>query len=86
MVIPDPRFYLKDTKTATNLTLICLQAKFNGERVFMSTGDKIAPSEWDYLKQRAIISKKSPSNSEINLWLDKISCLEFKTAFRKPTN
>lgn len=80
MVVPEPRFYLKNIK-ATEPTLISLQVKFNGERVFMSTGDKILPTEWDSTKQRAVVSKKNPGNSDINLWLDKIST-EFKALFR----
>lgn len=80
MVVPEPRFYLKSVK-ATEPTLISLQVKFNGERVFMSTGDKILPAEWDSTKQRALVSKKNPGNSDINLWLDKIAS-EFKALFR----
>lgn len=80
MVVPEPRFYLKNIK-ATEPTLISLQVKFNGERVFMSTGDKILPTEWDSTRQRALVSKKNPGNSDINLWLDKISS-EFKALFR----
>jgi len=80
MVVPEPRFYLKNPKS-TEPTLISLQAKFNGERVFMSTGDKVNPSEWDFIKQRAMVSKKNPGNSEINMWLDKIAA-EFKALFR----
>lgn len=80
MVVPEPRFYLKLPK-ATEPTLISLQVKFLGERVFISSGDKIHPSEWDFTRQRAIVSKKSPGNSDINLWLDKIAT-EFKAIFR----
>lgn len=80
MLIPEPRFYLKLPK-ATEPTLICLQVKFMGERVFLSTGDKIHPAEWDFTRQRAIVSKKSPGNSDINLWLDKIAA-DFKALFR----
>ncbi len=42
MTIPEPRFYLKVAQ-AKEPTLICMQAKYNGQRVFMSTGDKIHP-------------------------------------------
>jgi hypothetical protein len=80
MVIPEPRFYLKQPNS-TEPSLISLQAKFYGERVFMSTGDKVLPSEWDFVRQRALVSKKSPGNSDINLWLDKIST-DFKALFR----
>lgn len=80
MVVPEPRFYLKNPKS-TERTLISLQAKFSGERVFISTGDKVHPSEWDFIKQRAIVSKKNPGNSDINLWLDKMAA-EFKALFR----
>lgn len=76
MYIPDARFYLKDTK-AVIPTLISVQIKFNGHRVFMSTGEKIIPSNWDFIKQRAI----GKANYDLNFWLDKIEA-EAKTIFR----
>ncbi len=83
MFIPDPKFYLKD-RNATDPTLIYMQAKYsadNSQRFMLSTGNKILPNEWDDSKQRAIITKKTLFNSDLNLWLDKMSNA-FKTAFR----
>lgn len=80
MIVPEPRFYLKSAK-ATEATLICMQAKYSGQRVFMSTGDKIHPDEWDFSKQRAKVSRKNLSNGDINTWLDKMEA-EFKSIFR----
>lgn len=80
MIVPEPRFYLKNP-SANEPTLICLQAKYNGNRVFMSTGNKIHPSEWDFEKQRTKVSRKNLGNSDINLWLDKMAN-EFKSIFR----
>jgi len=83
MFIPEPKFYLKD-KDAKEPTLIYMQAKYTGnkaERLMLSTGDKVSPSEWDDKKQRAITSKKSLLNGDLNLWLDKMATA-FKTVFR----
>lgn len=83
MNIPEPKFYLKD-RNSTNPTLIYLQAKFkfNGEqRVMLTTGDKILPTEWDFEKYRAITNKRSLSNQDLNTWLDTISTA-FKSVFR----
>ncbi len=79
-MIPEPRFYLKNIK-ATEPTLICLQAKYEGQRVFMTTGDKIHPNEWDFTTQRAKVTRKNLANGEINVWLDKMAT-EFKSIFR----
>src|SRR5439155_23701774 len=65
-------------------TLIYLQSKysFNGfHRVMISTGDKIMVSEWDFVKKRAIVSKKNQANADINTWLDKIAST-FKSEYR----
>ncbi|MBS1778065.1 MAG: site-specific integrase [Bacteroidetes bacterium] len=67
MYIPDARFYLKNIK-AEEPTLISLQVKFSGHRVFMSTGEKVLPRKWDFTKQRAI----GKEYSDLNFWLDKI--------------
>lgn len=83
MTIPEPKFYLKNLNSVDS-TLIYLQAKYscNGQqRVMLSTGDRILPNEWDLKKQRAIVNKKSPGNSDLNLWLDKMAT-SFKTIFR----
>ena len=79
-MIPEPRFYLKNIK-AQEPTLICLQAKYEGQRVFMSTGDKVHPNEWDFNTQRAKVTRKNLANGDINTWLDKMS-VEFKSIFR----
>lgn len=76
MYIPATRFYLKNINIE-DPTLISLQVKFNGHRVFMSTGEKIEPQKWDFDRQRAI----GQGNSDLNYWLDKIDN-EVKTIFR----
>lgn len=81
MQIPKVNFYLKQV-SAKDPTLISLQLKFPvDQRVVLSTGDKIQPAEWDFVKQRALVNKKMPRNADTNLWLDKID-LEVKTIFR----
>jgi integrase len=80
MIIPEPRFYLKVAQ-AIEPTLICMQAKYNSQRVFISTGDKIHPDDWDFVKQRAKVTRKNLSHGDINTWLDKMAT-EFKSIFR----
>jgi integrase len=84
MTIPEPRFYLKDIK-AIAPTLIYLQAKYSineqSQRVMLCSADKILPSEWDNIKQRAVVSRKCLANGDINLYLDKMAA-SFKSAFR----
>lgn len=80
MNVPEPRFYLKQPK-ATSETLICMQVKYCGERIFISTGEKVLPTYWDFNKQRVIISRKNLSASTTNMFLDKI-VTEFKNVFR----
>ena len=84
MLIPEPRFYLKDTKSIKS-TMIYLQARYSinekPQRVMLSAIDKVRLEEWDSVKQRVIVSKKNLANSEINLYLDKMaSC--FKSVMR----
>lgn len=76
MFIPQARFYLKNINTEEP-TLISLQIKFNGHRVFMSTGEKIAPAKWNFEKQRGIGNE----NSDLNYWLNKIDT-EVASIFR----
>lgn len=76
MYIPETRYYLKSI-SAAEPTLISLQLKFYGHRVFMSTGEKIHPKKWDFNKQRGL----SKENSDLNYWLDKIDN-EVKSIFR----
>lgn len=80
MIVPDPRFCLKNIQ-ATEPTLICLQAKYSGQRVFISTGNKIHPDEWDFQTYRAKVNRKNLANGDINIWLDKMAT-EFKSIFR----
>ena len=80
MIVPEPRFYLKNPSIDES-TLICLQAKYNGNRVFMSTGNKVHPIDWDFDKQRTKVTRRNLGNSDINLWLDKMAA-EFKSVFR----
>jgi site-specific recombinase XerD len=80
MNIPEARFYLKEPN-ASEPTLISMQAKYEGQRVFMSTGNKVHPKEWNSVKQRAIVSRANLVNGEINIWLDKMAT-EFKSVFR----
>ncbi len=80
MLIPDPKFYLKELHS-DQPTLISMQVKFDNQRIFISTGQKILKDEWSFEKQRAIVNKRNLQSSSINLWLDKLSS-EFKTIFR----
>src|SRR6202035_725516 len=73
MTIPEPQFYLKDI-LSKEPTSIYFQARYsyNGpQRVMISTGDKIIPTDWDPVKKRAIASKKHPAHSDINTLCDK---------------
>ncbi|PZP52080.1 MAG: hypothetical protein DI598_01610 [Pseudopedobacter saltans] len=79
MEIPEPRFYLKQPSSIEK-TLISMQVKYCGQRVFISTGEKIAPSEWSFEKQRAIVTRRNLTASAVNMAIDKIS-MEFKNAF-----
>lgn len=84
MLIPEPRFYLKDCKSKIP-TSIYLQARYTindqPQRVMLSAIDKVLPSEWDPIKQRAIVNKRNLFNAEVNLYLDKMaSC--FKSVIR----
>jgi integrase len=76
MLIPEPKFYLKDIH-AKEPTMVYLQARYSineqPQRVMLSAIDKVLPTEWDPIKQRAIISKKNLANSEINMYLDKMA-------------
>lgn len=76
MLIPKTNFYLKNTNDLQP-TLISLQIKFNGHRVFMSTGEKVLPTDWDSIQHRA----KGKQYSDLNFWLDKIDN-DAKTIFR----
>jgi len=58
-----------------------MQAKYNGQRVYLSAVEKIKPTDWDFDKQRAIITRKNLTGADINMWLDKMT-IEFKTIFR----
>ena len=83
MYIPEPRFYLKD-KNSKDSTLIYLQVKYTSEtsqRLMLSTGEKITPSNWNDIKQRAVVLKNNIESSNINMWLDKMANT-FKSLFR----
>lgn len=80
MTIPEPRFYLKD-KNSTEPTLIVMQAKYNGQRIYISAVEKINSLDWDFDKQRAKITRRNLADAEINIWLDKMTIV-FKTIFR----
>lgn len=83
-MIPEPRFYLKDTK-AMEPTLIYMDVKYTcnegSQRFTLTTGEKLSPKEWDAKSQRAIVNKQLQKNSSLNLWLDKMATT-FKTEFR----
>jgi len=68
MQIPESRFYLKSTKSKET-TLICMQVKYYGERIFISTGEKVIPSEWDFKRQRSIVTRKNLSSSSTKYML-----------------
>lgn len=80
MKIPTPRFLLRDPKS-NSPTLINCHIRFDNERIVISVGEKVLPSEWNAEKQRAINSKKYPHNTDLNLWLDKVDN-EIKSIFR----
>ena len=80
MQVPEVRYYLKNPK-GIDSTLICMQVKYCGERVFISTGEKASPKEWDFNRQRVIVSRKNLSASTTNNFLDKIATT-FKNVFR----
>ncbi|HTC01305.1 MAG TPA: site-specific integrase [Ferruginibacter sp.] len=81
MQVPEPRFYLKNP-ASKEYTLISMQSKYCGERVFISTGEKVIPSNWDFDRQRVMVNKKDLSASTTNLFLDRIVS-EFKAIFRE---
>ncbi|MBV9963129.1 MAG: site-specific integrase [Parafilimonas sp.] len=83
MLIPEPKFYLKDVRSEQP-TLIYLQVKYTHEgqqRLMLSVGDKVHPNEWDYAKHRAIVTKKTQYNADVNLWLEKV-CGTYRAVFR----
>lgn len=81
MIIPQPRFILRDKKSKKPTAIQC-HIRYEGHRIVISTGEKIIPVEWDFGKQRAINSKKYPYNTELNIWLDKIEN-DIKLVFRE---
>ena len=81
MIIPQPRFILRDKKD-TKPTAIQCHIRFQSHRIVIATGEKINPHEWDFKKQRATNSKKYLHNTELNIWLDKIEN-DIKLVFRK---
>lgn len=84
MVIPIPRMYLKDINSKVP-TLIYMQAKYSineqPQRVVLTSTDKVLPNNWDFIKQRCVVSRKNLEAGEINLYLDKMETT-FKTVFR----
>ena len=81
MIIPQPRFILRDKKDKNPTSIQC-HLRFQSQRIVLSTGEKIYPIEWDSKKQRAINSKKYPHNTDLNMWLDKMDN-EIKAVFRE---
>jgi len=81
MIIPQPRFILRDKKDKNPTSIQC-HLRFQSQRIVLSTGEKIYPVEWDSKKQRAINSKKYPHNTDLNMWLDKMDN-EIKAVFRE---
>lgn len=59
-----------------------MQIKYCGKKVFMSTGEKASPQEWDFKRQRVIVNRKNLSASTTNIFLDRITT-EFKNIFRE---
>jgi site-specific recombinase XerD len=80
MVVPKPRFYLKNS-VSSELTLIVMQVKYEGQRGVLSSGNKVLPNDWDIVLQRVKVTKKNLEAGQINIWLDKIEN-EFKSVFR----
>jgi integrase len=71
MVTPEFYFYLKDINSNVP-SLIYLQSRFNGERLMLTTGEKILPAHWDFKRKRANVTKNRLEYPAINDWLNKI--------------
>jgi len=80
MLTPKFNFYLQNL-LSDNPILIYMQAKFNYERLMISAGEKISKKDWDFVAQRAIVSRNKKDYSQLNDWLDKME-LAGKEAFR----
>ena len=76
MLVVEPKFYMKNIH-AKEPSVIYLSARYSineqPQRVMLSAMNKVLPSEWDSIKQRAIVSRKNLENGEINMYLDKMA-------------
>jgi hypothetical protein len=56
MKISKPKFLLKDPKSDSE-TLISLVVRWNNDRLYYSTGEKIHPKNWDFKSRRTIVAE-----------------------------
>ncbi len=63
---PTPNFYLKP-KDAEGKSLIYLQYKYSGEKLFFSFGQRIAPGNWNDKKQRVKNNATTTADGNYNL-------------------
>ncbi len=80
MKISEPKFLLRKPK-GNEITQIQLHVRFNGTKFVYSAGESIHPSNWDFVCQRAKVTRKYPENSDVNFWLGRVEN-EIKNIFR----
>lgn len=83
-IMSEAKFILKEPKS-TDKTLIYLFYNFNYQRLKYSTGEKIAPKNWNPTKQRAKETRSFPEHFELNNRLNYIEN-SISNAFRKIIN
>ena len=82
--MPSISFNLRDTKTLDE-TPICCFLRFEGEKIRIRTGLKIAPHQWDFKKQRCSYRMNKSLAIEMNVMMNAIE-EEVLTAFLKNQN
>jgi len=81
--MPNVKFLLKEPKS-TEVTLILMYFRFEGERLRYSTQEKVHPEDWNSSEQRVRKNKDIPYD-EINTWLDKLET-NIKSIYRELKN
>jgi len=72
--VPTVRFNLQSLKEPNTPTPIILYFHYNGGlRLKYSSGEKVAPSGWDFDKQRALTTRKYPQGADINTTLNSLA-------------
>lgn len=69
--MPDAKFVLKEPNS-NNKTLVYMFYNYNNQRLKYSTGEKIYPKFWNFIKQRAKETAKYPEYPEFNQRLKNI--------------